>query len=159
MKRVILESPFGANNVLKEQVKNVEYGYECCMDMLRHGEAPFGSHLFYPKFLNESLPHHRELGIAAGFAWGEVADLRAFYTDRGWSKGMLEALKRCVMKNYTVEFRSLTNQAGLPPPKPDYAPVKEQLPLNAPPATEPQDHTSMGLVLGSHRSNHDKTKD
>lgn len=126
MKRVILESPFGANNVLKEQVKNVEYGYECCMDMLRRGEAPFGSHLFYPKFLNESLPHHRELGIAAGFAWGEVADLHAFYTDRGWSKGMLEAYRRCLKEDYPFTIRSLSGNPQLPPEE-DFTSVKEQI--------------------------------
>lgn len=84
--RVMVESPFANKGAL-----GVRYLYACLRDCLNRGEAPFASHGFYTQFLNDTIPTHRELGIACGYRWGMVADLIVFYTDLGWSHGMIEA--------------------------------------------------------------------
>lgn len=74
--------------------------------------CPAGNHLlvpniFYPQFLDESDPAQRALGIEAGYVWWESADLIAFYTDLGWSPGMLAAKDQCLRLYKSFETRSL----------------------------------------------------
>jgi hypothetical protein len=84
MKRVVIESPLA-------------------------GDAPYASHLLFDQegVLNDLLPAERELGITAGFAWGEVADLTAVYVDRGISDGMRRGIASAENQSRPVEFRSL----------------------------------------------------
>lgn len=86
MKKVIIESPFAG-----DVKRNIEYAKLCLKDSLNRGEAPFASHLLYTQVLNDEISEERELGIKAGFEWGNVADLRAFYIDYGISPGMKKA--------------------------------------------------------------------
>ena len=90
MKRVIIESPFAG-----DIERNKSYAFKAALDALSRGESPFGSHIFFPQFLDEFDPEQRKLGIDAGYAWWESADLIAFYTDLGWSPGMCKARDRC----------------------------------------------------------------
>src|SRR5262245_3328794 len=126
MKRVIVESPY-ANSVRSEQVKNIAYARTAMKDCIIRGEAPFASHLLYtqPFVLDDEIPTERLIGIEAGYAWGDAAALHAFYTDRGWSNGMLLALNRCTKRRYDVEFRSIGG-TPLPPPDPtlDLEPIE-----------------------------------
>lgn len=97
MKRVIVESPLGA--VSREGIeKNKIYAKRCMWDSFKRGEAPFASHLLYAQelLLDDMDKQERELGIAAGFAWGEVADLVALYVDFGVSKGMFLGLNNAI---------------------------------------------------------------
>lgn len=104
MRRVIIESPFGADT--PEQLeRNLIYAKACGLDSLRRGEAPFASHLFYPQILFDSEPEERELGITAGYAWTEVAQDVIFYTDLGWSNGMRRAWDRLVERNTEIVKR------------------------------------------------------
>ena len=90
MRRVIIQSPYAAGNL--EGVKtNVTYARECLQHSLDLGEAPFASHLLYPQVLDEATG--RDRGLQAEAEWMQAADLVAFYTDRGWSPGMIRALK------------------------------------------------------------------
>lgn len=88
MRLVIIESPYAG-----DIERNVAYARACVADSLRRGEAPIASHLLYtqPGILNDDDPAERALGIAAGLAWRSVAQFTLFYTDLGWSKGMLAA--------------------------------------------------------------------
>ncbi|MBD8556887.1 hypothetical protein IFT84_20465 [Rhizobium sp. CFBP 8762] len=101
---VILESPY-AGDVLT----NETYGRECLRDCLRRGEAPIASHLLYtqPGVLDDDVPDERALGIAAGLAWGRVADATVVYTDRGISKGMLEGIEHAKDAGRPIEYRVL----------------------------------------------------
>ena len=54
------------------------------------GEAPYASHLLYTQMLDDEDAGHRRLGMEAGFAWGEVGELRRFCIDLGMSSGMEE---------------------------------------------------------------------
>ncbi|MBN2747169.1 MAG: hypothetical protein JXR34_10630 [Bacteroidales bacterium] len=101
MLKVIIESPYAG-----DITKNIAYARKCVLDSLKRGEAPIASHLLYtqPDILNDDIPEERKLGIAAGLAWKDVADLHVFYTDLGWSDGMQEAHRDT---NLEVEFRNL----------------------------------------------------
>lgn len=102
--KVILESPYAGEVEL-----NVRYLQSCLRDSLLRGEAPFASHGLYtqPGVLRDEVPKERELGILAGFAWRDAAELTVFYIDRGFSGGMIRALHACVERNSPYEFRSL----------------------------------------------------
>lgn len=104
MRRVIIESPYAGDTKA-----NVIYARAAMYDSLHRGEAPLASHLLYtqPGVLDDLVPEERKLGIEAGYAWLRRAELVAFYIDRGWSKGMLDALKVARVYSRPVEVRSL----------------------------------------------------
>lgn len=109
---VVVESPL-AGDVLG----NVAYARSCILDCLMRGESPYCSHLLYaqPGILDDDEPDQRELGITAGFAWGDIADVRVVYTDRGVSPGMKRAIVRSMQMGQPVEYRSLTGAEVGPP--------------------------------------------
>lgn len=104
MRLVILESPFAG-----EVERNQLYGRRALRDSLRRGEAPIASHLLYtqPGVLNDLHPADRKLGIAAGLAWGQVADAAVFYIDHGRSAGMIAARERYAEIGLPVEERTI----------------------------------------------------
>lgn len=108
--RVIIESPYAG-----DIERNVRYARACMADSLRRGEAPFASHLLYtqPGILRDEVLGERDLGIAAGFAWGDVAELVAIYDDLGISKGMGEGHRRALGK-FPVVFRCLGGEWSKP---------------------------------------------
>lgn len=53
------------------------------------------------------MPEERKLGIEAGFAWGESADIVGVYVDRGLSGGMRMGIKAARARGTVVEYRSL----------------------------------------------------
>ena len=140
MRRVVLESPYAARDpqtclpdwhahvgepghrnfynladadaawVHVDRDANVAYARSCLLDCLRRGEGPIASHLLIPQVLDDLKPLERELGIAAGLAWHDVADAIVFYTDRGWSRGMRYAHEYAVARSLVIEYRSLTGE-------------------------------------------------
>jgi hypothetical protein len=104
MRLVVVESPYAGN-----VARNVEYARACMADCLRRGEAPFASHLTYtqPGILDDLVATERALGIAAGLAWAEVAAMRAFYVDLGWSRGMIAARAFYGARDLAYEERRL----------------------------------------------------
>ena len=107
---VIIESPYAGDVLI-----NVEYARKACRDSFLKGEMPFASHLFYPQFLFDNVEEERIAGIAAGYFLWRLAKLIAFYTDRGWSPGMEEALKHARSLGDNVEFRSVYGEVVMPP--------------------------------------------
>jgi len=104
MKLVVIESPYAG-----DVDRNLLYARWCMADSLKRGEAPIASHLLYTQenILDDTIPEERQLGIDAGFAWAKHADLIAFYTDLGMSRGMNNALQFFLEKNMTTEIRQL----------------------------------------------------
>jgi hypothetical protein len=99
MKRVLIESPFGTNPDgsradMGTMARNVEYARRAMLWCLRKGYAPYGSHLLYPQCLDDATPAERELGIQAGFAWGEAAELVIVFEDYGLTPGMQRGVER-----------------------------------------------------------------
>lgn len=123
MKRVILESPYRGHGETAGEIRsrtdwNVVYARACIRDCLFRGEAPIASHLLFtqPGVLRDEVANERALGIAAGLAWFPVAECSVYYTDHGWSSGMLSALHDYTLKlGYDFRIRSLTSDTPLLP--------------------------------------------
>lgn len=114
MKLVILESPYAGHGESDGEVRarirsNVEYARRCIRDCLLKGESPIASHLLYTQegILRDEIQEERALGIAAGLEWRRVADYSVFYTDKGWSHGMLRAFKSAQLENRKCVIRAL----------------------------------------------------
>ena len=108
MKRVIIESPYAAANG-KTVAEHEAYARRCMADSLARGEAPLASHLLYtqPGILDDTDNKERRRGIEAGFAWTEMADLVAVYTDLGESYGMVEGMAWALELDIPIVRRSL----------------------------------------------------
>lgn len=113
MRRVILESPFaGQGGALRAAIgrwRNRRYARRCMRDSLGRGEAPIASHLLYTQrgVLNDNDPVEWQRGIAAGLAWGCVAEATVVYVDRGISKGMSYGIARAKQEGRPIEYRVL----------------------------------------------------
>ncbi|MBO4228155.1 hypothetical protein [Bradyrhizobium neotropicale] len=107
MKLVIIESPYNG-----DVTRNVEYARACVRDALLRGEAPFASHLLYtqPGILRDDIPDERRWGIAAGLAWGAVADATVVYTDLGISSGMIEGINHAAHFGRLIDRRVVTRR-------------------------------------------------
>lgn len=101
---VVIESPYAG-----DVERNLRYLRAAMADSLARGEAPFAGHGLYtqPGVLRDEVPEERAKGIAAGFAWGRVAETRAFYVDLGWSSGMKAGLEEAMRLGQLVERRTL----------------------------------------------------
>jgi len=110
MRLVVIESPY-AGKTDEETRENVDYAKHCVHDCLKRGEAPYASHLFFtqPGILDDKVQGERILGINAGFAWAEKADVVVVYMDRGMSSGMKKGIERAIEKNQKIEYRSLVS--------------------------------------------------
>lgn len=107
MKLVLIESPYAGN---PEQIAvNILYAKALVRDALDHGEAPYASHIFFTQdgLLLDHVPEQRKLGIEAGLAWGDKADLTVVGVDRGVSSGMIYGIQRAVAARRPVQFRTL----------------------------------------------------
>lgn len=104
MRRVIIESPFAG-----DVEENIKYARQCVRDSVLRGEAPIASHLLFtqPGILDDDIPTERRLGIAAGLAWGHVADASVVYTDKGISEGMKCGILAAKRAGVPIEYRSL----------------------------------------------------
>jgi hypothetical protein len=103
-KRVVIESPLAG-----DFKSNKIYAKKCMKDSLSRGEAPYASHLLFDQFgiLDDTKQEEREQGIIAGFAWGEMAELVAVYTDFGISDGMKRGIERAEKSGIAIEYRTL----------------------------------------------------
>lgn len=112
MLRVIIESPYAG-----DVEANLAYAREAMSHSISMGEAPMASHLLYPQVLNDALPKDRECGIQMGYEWMAAADKVIFYVDRGWSPGMVRALKvaRTLLKK-PIQVRALFSRNRVPEP-------------------------------------------
>lgn len=108
MKLVLIESPYAG-----DIERNEAYADAALADCLRRGEAPFASHLLYTRkgVLRDDIPDERKLGIEAGLAWGEKAELSAVYIDYGITPGMQLGIERAAAYGRPVEYRRLVAEA------------------------------------------------
>lgn len=106
MRLVIIESPYSG-----DIERNVWYARAAVKDCLNKGESPLASHLLFtqPGVLNDDDAGERMIGIAAGLAWGKVADATVVYTDLGISKGMEYGIKRATDEGRPIEYRKILN--------------------------------------------------
>jgi hypothetical protein len=69
------------------------------------GEAPIASHLL--GVLRGNVAGEREQGIAAGLAWGPVAEARVVYLDRAITAGMARGIANAESAGRPIEDRLL----------------------------------------------------
>ena len=86
---------------------NERYLRALVLDSLGRGEAPFASHGFYTRYLDDTVRPERRLGMECGFAWAESADLIVVGVDLGISSGMEEGISRWQRTGKPIEHRSL----------------------------------------------------
>lgn len=91
------------------RARNRAYLAECLADSLKRGEAPFASHGIYtlPGVLDDDIDAERDAGIAAGFAWGAVADRVIVYQDLGISYGMRLGIEAAHQRGTPVYYRRI----------------------------------------------------
>lgn len=107
--RTVIETPYAG-----DVAGNTQYARACMADSLRRGEAPFLSHLLYPLVLDDTDATERAQGMMAGYAWMRQADQIVFYTDRGLSAGMAQALEWAKRLGKPVVERRLDPDFGDP---------------------------------------------
>jgi hypothetical protein len=105
---VVIESPYSSSNGYPIET-NVQYARAAMRDCLHRGEAPYASHLLYtqPNVLRDEVPADRELGMAAGFAWGAKADCVVVYTDLGVTAGMTMGIEKAQARGIKIEYRTI----------------------------------------------------
>jgi hypothetical protein len=113
---VVVESPFAG-----DVVRNLEYLCAAMRDCLFRGEAPFASHGLYTQALDDKKAVERELGIAAGLAWGDRADACVVYTDLGISPGMQRGIEHAEANGCPVEYRELGDAWRAPRHEPPFS--------------------------------------
>jgi len=104
MKLIAIESPYAG-----DVERNLRYLRACMADCLSRGEAPYASHALYtqPGVLDDDIAEERQLGIDAGFAWAERADVRVVYTDLGISTGMAWGVRHANTISQSIEYRTI----------------------------------------------------
>lgn len=114
MKRVLVESPYAANDGYTVE-ENIAYARECCNHCLKNDEAPYASHLFYTQegLLDDDIPEEREAGINAGLLWGAVSDKSVIYVDHGISQGMRYGIENAIKNDREIEVRTLRDNNQL----------------------------------------------
>jgi hypothetical protein len=111
---VVIESPFQGPTPADVEI-NVAYARFALRDSLLRNEAPLASHLLYPQVLDDTIKSERALGIACGLVWLPKASFGAFYTDLGWSPGMLNALFDIYLGiGFEFKIRSLQGRPKVP---------------------------------------------
>lgn len=103
---VILESPYRGGEG-QWTCDMFSYGLRCLDDSLRRNEAPIASHLLYTLILNDADDDDRALGMEAGWAWYDKAEVCAVYIDNGISEGMQAGIDKAVEQGVPVEYRTL----------------------------------------------------
>jgi hypothetical protein len=99
----VVETPFRSTDpeVAAQLARYLPTVMRACFDA---GLSPYASHDTIPRMLaataGTTIDHTdadadlRSRGIAAGYAWSEVAQAVVFGVDHGWSSGMKAALER-----------------------------------------------------------------
>lgn len=114
MRLVLVESPCAGPDQEARRY-NRQYALAACRDCLARGEAPYASFLFFdqPGLLDDTNEEDRELGIAAGLAWGMRADATVVYTDLGVSRGMARGIEAAKLVGRAIEYRDLPGKGWL----------------------------------------------
>lgn len=102
--KVYVVSPLSAPT-LSEIEANMKRAEQLCLYAMLLGDvAAFAPHAFYPRFLDDGSVPERELGMAAGVAWMDVADAVWVFTKRGYSKGMVMEIERAARDGKPILF-------------------------------------------------------
>jgi hypothetical protein len=123
----IIESPYAPftkndpERAAVELARNEAYVNACMAWAFAQGRVPFASHAIYTrnnhgtKVLDDTIPEERKKGMEAGFALAQALHeaslnlpptstfIRTFFTDRGWTNGMVDGYADAAKKGQSVE--------------------------------------------------------
>ncbi len=99
---VVIESPYAG-----QPIDNIAYLHRCIRECALRGDSPYASHLMLTTALDDNDADERTLGIALGLEFRRRVDMRIFYVDRGWSRGMTAALDIYNRDGLPYEVRKL----------------------------------------------------
>ena len=99
MKRVVVESPYAGDVEANEAY--IAFAMLWCF---MQGLAPFASHQSYTLILDDDDKDQRKLGMRAGFAWGQAAEERVVFVDRGVSSGMITGMREAVKLGQPIKY-------------------------------------------------------
>lgn len=99
MKRVVVESPYVGDIEANENY--VAFAMLWCFEQ---GLAPFASHQSYTLILDDDDKGQRKLGMRAGFAWGQAAEERIVFVDRGVSSGMVAGMREATKLGQPIKY-------------------------------------------------------
>lgn len=102
---VILESPFAPTDRYTNE-EAIAYACEAMLDSLRRMEAPYLSHLLYPRVIPDE-GHLREFGLQAAQSWINVCTRMVVYTDLGISSGMQQAIRKAERHGLQITYRAI----------------------------------------------------
>lgn len=105
-KPVVIESPYAGETLLEIQANEL-YALRALGDSLARGEAPFASHLLYPRVLDDKDAAQRRQGLEGQFAWIDLAASIVVYCDRGFSPGMVAAIRHCLRQGFEITIRTI----------------------------------------------------
>jgi hypothetical protein len=107
---MVVESPYAG-----DVERNVKFAENVCRHFVKVGYAPMASHLLYTRFLDDTIPEERELGIEAGLAWARHGTFSAFCIrpDEQFSRGMHIALDRCLAQGRAHKFFLFSQEGEL----------------------------------------------
>ncbi len=103
-RRIVLESPWKATEAHSAEQHRV-YLDHCLADCRGRWEAPYASHFGLMGDDDDEL--QRQLGIRAGWQWGELAEYVVAYGDLGISEGMAQSIAHYEKMGKPVEWRKL----------------------------------------------------
>ena len=101
---VVLESPYKATESHSVEQHRV-YLAHCLTDCRKRSEEPHASH--YGLMGDDDDELQRQLGIRAGWQWGELAEYVVVYSDFGVSEGMKLSIDNYTKLGKRIEWRKL----------------------------------------------------
>lgn len=103
---VFIESPYSSKNGRTVE-ENLEYARACMLDSLNRGEIPVVSHLMWTQVWDDTDPEIRETALMLCKQLRERCGVVAFYTDLGWSNGMIRGESEARTGDVTIHYRKL----------------------------------------------------
>ena len=120
-KKIFVCSPYRGKTE-EDVYRNIENAKKFCKFVASKGDYPFAPHLLYPRFLDDSDEHERNVGIEAGVAFLEKCDEIWVFANK-WedvSEGMKAEMKVAysLTKYFSIRdpetFEELNNKVDFP---------------------------------------------
>lgn len=98
MPRVFISSPFAG-----EVETNVQNARRYCAFAVKNGYIPYAPHLFFPQFMDDTIPEQRELGMFMGKVFLDGCKELWAFGDR-ISPGMSEEISRAKERGIIIRY-------------------------------------------------------
>ena len=98
MKKIYICSPLRG-----DYEKNIENAIQYCREVIREGHKPICPHIYYTRFLDDTNPKERELGMKYGLM--DLEDCDMVYVYGKPSEGMKAEIKLAEQLGIEVVYR------------------------------------------------------